>query len=197
MPYPESFKDLISHFKRLPGVGQKTAERYAFSLLKQDQEVIDSFSKSLIKSYSSLKRCSQCGNITDQFLCNICSDNSRRQDLICVVESPQDVFAMERLNEYHGLYHVLHGLISTSKGVLPENLNLQQLTQRLSLIKEIIIATNFTLEGETTALYLTKLLGPYDLTISRLAHGLPMGGHLDYTDDLTLSKALEGRNKLR
>ena len=178
--YPKKFEALVECYRRLPGVGIKTAERYAFQNAKE-----------------GLKKCAVCGNLSEEDTCDICGDQSRNSQIICVVQSPKDVIAMEKTKEYSGVYHVLNGVISTSKGILPEDINIDSLLNRISEeTKEIIIATNPTVEGETTALYLSKLLEKYPVTVTRIAHGLPMGGHLDYADELTLIKAIEGRKKM-
>lgn len=194
--YPVAFQNLIDSLKHLPGVGTKSAERYAFDILKYSQEDLDKFVESLI-GVANIKYCRICGNISDDDVCTICNDHTRDTSTIIVVESAKDVIAIEKTNEYHGLYHVLNGAISTNKGILPEDLNIKTLIERLDdHIKEVIVATDPTIEGETTALYLAKLLANKGVVSSRLAHGLPMGGHLDYADELTLIKAIEGRKKL-
>ena len=167
--YPKSFERLIECFQLLPGVGAKTAERYAFTMLDAPQEQIELFAQALIGCKKDIKRCRICGNISDQEECPICQDENRNPRMICVVQSPKDVIAMEKMQEYAGTYHVLNGLIST----------------------------NATIEGETTALYLDKLLSGKGVLVTRIAHGLPMGGHLDYADELTLIKAFEGRKSLK
>ena len=194
--YPKKFERLIESLKHLPGVGTKSAERYAFNILNYSEEEIDEFIDSL-KGLKDIHNCKICGNISDETICDICSDSSRDKSTIIVVQQPKDIIAIEKTNEYHGLYHVLNGAISTSKGIMPEDLNIDSLIERLDdEIKEVIIATNPTVEGETTALYLAKLLENKNITSSRIAHGLPMGGHLDYADELTLIKAIEGRKKI-
>lgn len=196
--YPKSFERLIECFQLLPGVGAKTAERYAFTLLDAPQEQIELFAQALIGSKKDIKRCRICGNISDQEECPICQDERRNPRMICVVQSPKDVIAMEKMQEYAGTYHVLNGLISTSKGIMPEDLNMDALLERITPeTEEVIIATNATIEGETTALYLDKLLSGKGVLVTRIAHGLPMGGHLDYADELTLIKAFEGRKSLK
>lgn len=196
MLYPKAFQHLVDYFRQLPGVGQKTAERYAFAILDMDQEQVADFSATILESSNTIKKCQKCGFLTDGDYCQICEDEQRDQSIICVVSQTKDVIAMENTQEYHGLYHVLNGVISTSKGILPNDLNIDSLLARVDTVKEVIIATSFTVEGETTALYLAKLLAKYPITVTRLAHGLPMGGHLDYADELTLIKAMEGRKKI-
>ena len=195
--YPKKFEALVESFRKLPGVGMKTAERYAFQTLEWDEETLDGFIQSLADMKDGLKKCEVCGNLAEGDLCDICKDTTRQRDIICVVQSPKDVIAMEKTKEYAGVYHVLNGVISTAKGILPEDINIESLLTRIQEdTKEIIIATNPTVEGETTALYLSKLLESYDVTVTRIAHGLPMGGYLDYADELTLIKAIEGRKKM-
>lgn len=194
--YPKSFQQLIDSFRKLPGVGARTAERFAFQLLNMPKDEVELFVNSLMQAKKSLHSCRICGNISEEDLCEVCKDTHRDTTMICVVQDVKDVSAMERMREYQGVYHVLGGAISTIKGILPEDLNIESLIKRTENVKEVIIATNPTLEGETTALYLAKrLIGKVPL-VTRLAHGLPMGGHVDYADELTLIKALEGRNKI-
>ena len=196
--YPKSFERLIECFQLLPGVGAKTAERYAFMMLDAPQEQVELFAQALISCKNDIKRCRICGNISDQDECPICRNENRNPRMICVVQSPKDVIAMEKMQEYAGVYHVLNGLISTSRGIMPEDLNIDALLERISPeTEEVIIATNATIEGETTALYLDKLLSGKGVLVTRIAHGLPMGGHLDYADELTLIKAFEGRKSLK
>ncbi len=195
--YPKAFAALVEQLQHLPGVGAKTAERYAFHVLDWDETEVDAFIESLADIKTNIHICQVCGNLSEADQCAICEDHSRDRHVICVVQSPRDVVAMEKTQEFHGVYHVLNGVISTAKGILPDELNIHSLLDRIDEnTKEIIIATNPTVEGETTALYLAKLLESYQLTITRIAHGLPMGGHLDYADELTLIKALEGRKKM-
>lgn len=195
--YPKKFEYLIENYRKLPGVGLKTAERYAYETIEWNEEKLNDFIQSLVDIRDGIKICEICGNLSDDDTCDICNDHDRDHSLICVVQSPKDVIAMEKTREYNGLYHVLNGVISTSKGILPEDINIESLLQRINgNTKEIIIATNPTVEGETTALYLSKLLEKYEVNVTRIAHGLPMGGHLDYADELTLIKAIEGRNKM-
>lgn len=195
--YPKKFEALVDSFQKLPGVGAKTAERYAFDAIEWSQEQIQEFMNSLEEIKDGIQSCEICGNLAEDEKCLICHDVSRDKGIIFVVQSPRDVIAMEKTREYSGVYHVLNGVISTSKGILPEDINIESLLKRIDdSTKEIIIATNPTIEGETTALYLSKLLEPYNISVTRIAHGLPMGGHLDYADELTLIKALEGRKKM-
>lgn len=195
--YPKKFEALVDAFQQLPGVGAKSAERYAFDLLDWPQERVDTFIESLIGMKDGIKVCQVCGNLAEDEKCMICSDYTRDKSIICVVQSPRDVIAMEKTREFPGVYHVLNGVISTSKGILPDDINIHSLIGRIDEeTKEIIIATNPTVEGETTALYLAKILEKFDINVTRIAHGLPMGGHLDYADELTLIKAMEGRKKM-
>lgn len=191
--YPKKFEDLIQAYSKLPGVGRKTAERYAFTTLNWDEEWINEFITSLSSIKDGIKRCKVCGNLSDGDKCEFCMNDTRNHNVICVVQSPKDIAAIESMQEYNGVYHVLNGLINIQKGILPENLNIQSLVNRINdNIEEVIIATDPTVEGETTALYITKLLDGRT-KVTRLAHGIPMGGHLDYTDAHTLLKAFEGR----
>ena len=166
-------------------------------MLDAPQEQIDLFAQALISCKNDIKRCRICGNISDQDECPICQNEDRNSRMICVVQSPKDVIAMEKMQEYAGVYHVLNGLISTSKGIMPEDLNIDAAGPDYTGNEEVIIATNATIEGETTALYLDKLLSGKGVLVTRIAHGLPMGGHLDYADELTLIKAFEGRKSLK
>lgn len=191
--FPKKFEDLIQAYSKLPGVGRKTAERYAFTTLNWDEEWINEFITSLSAIKDGIKHCEVCGNLSDGDKCEFCMNDTRNHNVICVVQSPKDIAAIESMQEYNGVYHVLNGLINIQKGILPENLNIQSLVNRINDdIEEVIIATDPTVEGETTALYITKLLDGRT-KVTRLAHGIPMGGHLDYTDAHTLLKAFEGR----
>ena len=197
MNYPKSFENLINSFRKLPGVGLKTAERYAYQVLEMNEEQIQTFIKAIDESYHSIHECSVCGNLTENDICDICNDKNRNHNIICVVTNTKDVIAMEKIEEYEGVYHVLGGEISTTKGILPEDLRIDELLDRITEdTQEIIIATNPTVDGETTALYLGKLLQSKGVVVTRIAHGLPMGGHLDYADELTLIKAIEGRKRI-
>lgn len=192
--YPKKFENLILAFQNLPGVGRKTAERYAFETLNWQQEKKEEFVKSLQVLLEGVEVCKVCGNLSDGDTCSICSDSKRDHSLLCVVQSPKDIMAIESIQEYKGVYHVLNGVINTSKGILPEDINIDSLVQRIKdqQVKEIILALDPTVEGETTSLYIEKLIGK-DVLVTRLAYGIPMGGHLDYTDSLTLLKAFQGR----
>ncbi len=196
--YPALFEALVECFRKFPGVGVKTAERYAFEFLNWNQNEIDEFLSVCEKAKKNIHTCKICGNLAEGDLCEICRDETRDTTTICVVEQIQDLIAMEKTQEYKGVYHVLGGAISPSKGVLPEDIQIDGLINRCDdSVKEIILANNPTVEGETTALYLSKLLESKNVNITRIAHGLPMGGHLDYADELTLIKALENRKKMK
>lgn len=196
--YPESLKKLIFVLKRLPGVGEKTAERYAFKLLNENKEQLDEFIEALV-NIQNIKHCKCCGNVSDDDFCEICKDKTRNQEQVMVVQEPKDIIALEKSEAFDGKYHVLGGLIATNKGIMPEDLNIDSLISRVEEddIKEIIIATDPTVDGETTALYLSKLLNNYDVKVSRIANGIPMGGNLDYVDGITLFKAIEGRTEYK
>ncbi|MBM6765345.1 recombination protein RecR [Faecalicoccus pleomorphus] len=192
--YPNKFENLILAFQNLPGVGRKTAERYAFETLNWEQEKRERFVNALQVLIEGVDTCKVCGNLSDGDICSICSDQNRDHTLLCVVQSPKDILAIESIQEYKGVYHVLNGVINTSKGILPEDINIDSLVDRINKdeINEVILALDPTVEGETTSLYIEKLIGK-DVLVTRLAYGIPMGGHLDYTDSLTLLKAFQGR----
>lgn len=192
--YPKKFENLILAFQNLPGVGRKTAERYAFETLNWEHEKREEFVNALQVLIEGVDTCKVCGNLSDGDICSICSDQNRNHTLLCVVQSPKDILAIESIQEYKGVYHVLNGVINTSRGILPEDINIDSLVDRIHKdeIKEVILALDPTVEGETTSLYIEKLIGK-DVLVTRLAYGIPMGGHLDYTDSLTLLKAFQGR----
>ncbi len=196
--YPESLKLLIEYFKKLPGVGEKTAERYALSIINLDEEDIGDFSESLKNAKSNLKTCSVCGHLTESEICPICSDSTRNQNLICVVEDYKSVFMFEKTGKYSGVYHVLGGLISPIDGVNPDDLNIKGLINRCKNIKdgELILALKPTIEGDTTTLYIKKILESTDIKITRLSNGIPMGADIDYIDILTLERALYDRKEV-
>lgn len=196
--YPQSLQVLIERFRELPGVGEKTAERYALSVIDMDQETAEQFASAVIDVKKKLTYCRTCGNLTEQEECEICSDPDRNHRQIFVVQSAKDVLAMEKTGEYHGIYHVLNGLISSSKGIMPEDLTIDHLVERAKDADEIILATNTTMDGETTAMYLDKLLKNQcpDVLVTRIAHGLPSGGMLDYADEMTLAHALSDRRRM-
>ena len=187
---------LIRELSRLPGIGPKSAQRLAFHLFEQPREDIERLSSALLEAKRDLHTCPVCFNITDADVCDVCSDPSRDQTLICVVEEPGDVIAIERSGEYQGLYHVLHGVISPMNGVGPDKLYIKALLPRLAATQELILATGTTVEGEATALYLQRLLEPLGTPVSRIAYGLPVGGALEYADEVTLGRALSGRQSL-
>lgn len=196
--YPVSLQELIEAFRTLPGVGEKTAERYALMTAEQPKEQTERFAQALLNVSEKLHRCPVCGNLTDEAKCSICASSERSPKTIFVVQSPKDVLAMEKTGEYHGVYHVLNGLISSSKGILPEDLNIDQLVERAKDAEEVILATSATMDGETTAMYLDRLLKKScpNVLVTRIAHGLPAGGMLDYADELTLSHALSDRKAM-
>lgn len=190
--------NLIEQFERLPGIGRKTAQRLAFFLLGMPEGEAEKFADAILDARSKIHSCSVCQNLTDGELCPVCSSASRDRNLICVVEDPRDVMAFERTREYNGLYHVLHGVISPMDGIGPDQLRIKELLKRIGDggVDEVIMATNPTVEGEATAMYLSRLLKPLGVKTSRLAYGIPVGGDLQYADEVTLSRALEGRNEL-
>ncbi|WP_027089248.1 recombination mediator RecR [Thomasclavelia saccharogumia] len=197
MNYPEAFQDLVDCFKRLPGIGNKSAERLTYYVLSMEKEYVNDFSKAIGNIQDKIHYCKKCGHICEGEICDICMDPNRDQSIICVVEESKDVFAMEKIKEYNGLYHVLHGTMSIMEGKTIDDLNIDSLFERLDdSIKEVIIATNPTRDGETTALYLAKLLAKRKINASRIANGLPIGSNIDYADELTLLKSLEGRKKI-
>ena len=197
--YARPLAALIRELSKLPGIGGKTAQRLAFHILSLDDKEANALAESITRAKAEMKYCSVCGNLTDTDPCEICSDASRDHTTICVVEQAKDVAAMERMKEYRGVYHVLHGAISPMDGIGPEDINLKQLIVRLQQnddVKEVILATNPTIEGEATAMYTARLIKPAGIKCTRIAHGIPVGGDLEYTDEETLSKAIEGRNEL-
>lgn len=196
--YAKPLNKLINELSKLQGIGNKTAQRMAFNILDMDDKDAFAIAQAIIDAKTLMKYCSICGNLTDTDPCAICSDKDRDQSVICVVESPKEVAAMERIREFHGLYHVLHGAISPLEGIGPEDINLKSLIVRLQEndVKEIILATNPNIEGEATAMYIARLIKPSGIAVSRIAHGIPVGGDLEYADEVTLSKAMEGRRSL-
>lgn len=191
--YPKTFDDLIYEFQKLPGVGAKTAERYAFTVLGWSDEEISELAETLVNLKKKVKKCTRCGNLTEDELCEFCKNSNRNQNIICVVQNPKDISVIESMQQYNGVYHVLDGLINTQKGVLPDQLNIMTLLNRVNeRTEEVILALDPTVEGETTALYILNY-NEGKCRISRLAHGIPVGSHLDYTDAMTLLKAFEGR----
>lgn len=199
MQYPEPIAKLIDSYLKLPGIGEKTAARLAFYTIDMDQNVVEEFSKALLSVKKDLCFCEVCGNITESNPCLICRDKTRDQTKILVVEQPKDVLAVEKVNEYRGTYHVLNGVLSPIEGKGPEDLNITQLLKRLQenpTINEVIIATNATPEGEATAMYLARLIKPAQIKVTRLAHGLAIGSDIEYADEMTLFKAIEGRQEI-
>lgn len=196
--YAKPLGNLITELSRLPGIGGKTAQRLAFYILSMEEKEAHALAESIIRAKKDMKYCSVCGNLTDTDPCSICVDPARDHSLICVVETPKDVVAMERIKEYNGLYHVLHGAISPMEGIGPEDINLKQLIIRLQQedVQEVILATNPNIEGEATAMYIARLIKPSGIRVSRIAHGIPVGGDLEYADEVTLLKAVEGRREL-
>jgi len=197
--YPKPLNRLINEFSKLPGIGGKTAQRLAFHVLSLSDREAENLAGAILDAKKNLHYCSVCGNLTDTDPCAICADPGRDKSAICVVESPQDVIAMERIREYHGLYHVLHGAISPVEGIGPGDINLKSLILRLQQhdeVKEVIVATNPNIEGEATAMYISRLLKPAGIKITRIAHGIPVGGDLEYADEVTLLKAMEGRTEI-
>ena len=196
--YSPSIEKLIESFEKLPSIGHKTAIRLAFYMLESEKNDVEEFVNAIIKAKETIKYCSNCFNITDTDPCSICLNSKRNKEFICVVEDVKDVIAIERINEFNGLYHVLHGAISPMNGLGPEDIKVKELIQRLQKedVKEVVIATNPTIEGEATAMYVSRLIKPSGIKVSRIAHGIPIGGDLEYTDEITLMKAFEGRREL-
>ena len=196
--YAPSIEKLIESFEKLPSIGHKTAQRLAFYMLDLSNDEVKEFTDSIINAKKNLKFCSKCFNISDTEPCNICSNPKRDESTICVVEDVRDVLAMERTHEFNGVYHVLHGSISPMNGVGPDDIKIKELLSRImgGNVKEIILATNPRVEGEATSMYISKLVKPLGVKVTRIAHGIPVGGDLEYTDEVTLSKALEGRREL-
>lgn len=190
--------ELIKQFECLPGIGKKTAQRLAYSILEQPPERAKQFADALVNAREKIHFCSRCQALTDLEVCQICDDETRDRSVICVVAEPRDVLAFERTREYHGVYHVLHGVISPLDGIGPDQLKIKELMSRLSdqEVKEIIMATNPTVEGEATASYISRLAKPMGIKVTRLAYGIPVGGDLEYADEFTLTRALEGRNEI-
>lgn len=198
MNYPDSLNVLIESFKKLPGIGEKTAERLAFSVMNMDNDTVILFSNSLKNVKNKIKRCTICGNITENNICDICKNEARDNNIICVVEDAKNVISLEKMGSYNGKYHVLNGLISPMDGKGPDDISIDSLISRVKKddIKEVIIAISPTLEGETTSLYITKLLENTKVVVSKIAYGIPMGADMEYLDPMTLSMALLNRNKV-
>ena len=196
--YSPSIEKLIQSFEKLPSIGNKTAARLAFYILNASEQETNEFVSAIVSAKKNLKYCSKCYNISDTDPCPICGNAKREQSQICVVEDVRDIIAMERTHEFRGVYHVLHGSISPMNGIGPDDIKIKELLSRLmdGQVKEVILATNPRVEGEATAMYLSKLIKPLGIKVTRIAHGIPVGGDLEYTDEITLTKALEGRREL-
>lgn len=198
MKYIPAINRLIDEFSKLPGIGRKTAQRLAFHIIDQDSKAVKEFAEALIDVKQKVKYCETCFNFTQTPVCEFCTDTKRDGSQICVVESPRDLYAIEGTKEFHGRYHVLHGAISPMEGIGPNEIKLKELIVRLQNepVQEVILATNPTIEGEATAMYVSKLLKGTGITVTRLAHGIPVGGDLEYADQITLAKSLENRRNL-
>ena len=196
--YSPSIEKLIESFEKLPSIGNKTAARLAFYILNASEEETNEFISNIQNAKKNLKYCSKCYNISDSEICPICSNKARDESVICVVEDVRDVVAMEKTHEFKGVYHVLHGSISPMNGIGPDDIKIKELLARLmdGKVKEVILATNPRVEGEATAMYISKLVKPLGVKVTRIAHGIPVGGDLEYTDEITLTKALEGRREI-
>ena len=195
--YPVAIEKLIEEFAKLPSIGQKTAQRLTLHILNLPDNEVREFANALVKARGTIKYCSVCGNFTDSDPCPLCSNPNRDKGTICVVEQPKDIMTMEKVKEYNGVYHVLHGNISPMQGRGPQDIKIRELVARMNQdIKEVILATNPNIEGEATAMYISKVLKPLDIKVTRIAAGIPVGGDLDYADEVTLSKALEGRKEI-
>ncbi len=196
--YAEPIARLIEEFKKLPGIGQKTAQRLAYNVLRRSREDAESLSRAILDVKEKIRYCSRCNNLSDQDPCYFCSSPNRTPEIVCVVEEPNDILSVEKTREFHGQYHVLHGVLSPINGIGPEDLRLKNLIERVKegAVKEIILATNPNVEGEATAIYIAKLIKPLGIKVSRIALGVPVGSDLEYADEVTMSKALEGRRQL-
>lgn len=196
--FPVSLENLIDKFAMLPGIGKKTAQRLAFFVMDMPQEEAESFANAILDARGTVHFCTQCQNLTDMEVCSICSSPRRDSSIVCVVADPKDVIAIERSREYNGHYHVLHGIISPMNHIGPDDIKIKELTERVSQgeIKEIIMATNPDTEGETTAVYISRLLKPFGVRVTRLAYGVPVGSNLEFADEATLLRALEGRRDM-
>ncbi|MEK6265046.1 MAG: recombination mediator RecR [Clostridium sp.] len=195
--YPVAIEKLIEEFAKLPVIGKKTAQRLALFVLNLPKEEVEEFAGALVKARGTLKFCSICGSFADADPCAICSNPNRDKSIICVIENPKDIMTMEKVREFNGVYHVLHGTISPMAGRGPEDIKLRELIRRINGdVREVIVATNPNIEGEATAMYISKILKPLGAKVTRIAHGIPVGGDLEYIDEVTLSKALEGRKEI-
>ena len=195
--YTEPISRLIEEFSKLPGIGKKTAQRLAFHVINMNNNDVEALSKAILDAKKEIKYCSICGNFTETDPCPICSNPSRDKSVICVVEQPKDIMTMEKVKEFNGTYHVLHGNLSPMQGRGPQDIKIRELVARMNAdVKEVIIATNPNVEGEATAMYISRILRPLEVKVTRIASGLPVGGDLEYADEVTLSKALEGRKEI-
>lgn len=196
--YPVAIEKLIEEFAKLPSIGTKTAQRLTLHVLNLPEEEVRAFANALVKARGTVKYCSICGNYTEKDPCAICGNPNRDQTMICVVEQPKDIMSVERVQDYNGVYHVLHGNISPMAGRGPEDIKIKELVRRMNgAIAEVIVATNSTIEGEATAMYIARVLKPLEVKVTRIASGMPVGGDLEYADEVTLSKAMEGRKEIR
>lgn len=197
--HPATIEKLIESFAQLPGIGRKSAERIAFYVIdSMDKEDAKHMAESIVEAKDKIRFCPICQNLTDNEICSVCASGNRDRSVVCVVENARDVAAIEKTNEYNGLYHVLHGTLSPMDGITPDDIKIKELVLRISdnTIKEVIMATNPTVNGTATAVYISKLLQPMGITVTRIAHGIPVGGDLEYADEVTLIKAIEGRQKM-
>lgn len=196
-----SLSELIEQFEKLPGIGYKTAQRLAYFVLKLSDSEAEQFAESILNAKKNIRYCSICCNLTDKEVCSICESENRDKSTICVVEDPRDVVAIDRTDEYNGTYHVLHGSISPLSGIGPDDIHIKELLNRINAlgcdcVKEVILATNPTIEGEATSMYISRLLKPFEIKVTRLAYGIPVGGDLEYSDEITISRAIEGRQPI-
>ena len=195
--YPEALKLLIEEFERLPGIGKKSAVRLAFHVMNMEKGKAERFSNAIINAKEKVHLCPVCQNLTDNELCPVCKNPKRDSKIICVVENPKDIIAMEKTHEFNGLYHCLHGVISPMDNIGPEDIKLRELMVRLNEgAEEIILATNLTVEGEATAMYIARLVKPMGIKVTRIAHGIPVGGDIEFADEITLARAIEGRREI-
>ncbi len=190
-----SLEELVNQFRRMPGIGEKSAQRMAFHVLNMNPDDAKKFADAILSAHEKIHKCSICCNLTEDELCSVCRNEARDKSVICVVEDPRDVAAIERTREYDGTYHVLHGAISPIGGIGPNELTIKELLSRLDGVKEVIMATNPTVEGEATAMYISRLLKPLGVKVTRLAYGVPVGADLEYADEITLTRAMEGRRE--
>lgn len=198
MKYPQTIHNLIECYRKLPGIGEKTAERFALATLNLNQDVIDLFSESLKNSKTKIRKCDICNNLCEDDICDICKNDSRDNNLLCVVEDPKSIILFEKIGNFNGYYHIINGLISPLDGINPEDIDLDKLINRIknNNIKEVILAVKPSIEGETTSLYISKLLKDTDVVVSKIAHGIPLGTEIDYVDSLTLELAMDNRKKI-